>query len=210
MYSQNPMKKIFVATCTTLTVLSFACQQKNTAERKADSTQKTEVLVDDAAIIAVQSTPDNKKGSIKARAKGRIAGADIMVSYYSPAVRGRIIWGGLVPFGQVWVTGAHAATSIEFTKDIVIEGKEITAGKYAFFTIPDKDKWVVVFNKNWRQHLADQYDEKQDVMRVSVKPEAAEKLQERLRYVITAGENSEGVLSLYWEKLAIAIRLRVK
>ena len=76
-----------------------------------------------------------------------------MIQYYAPAVRGRMIWGGLDPFDEVWVTGAHSATNWEFIKDIVINGQTIAAGKYAIFTIPDKDKWTIIINENWNQHL---------------------------------------------------------
>lgn len=193
-----------------VTIVNFGCQQKNTSDAQANPEQKTEAPVDDSAIIPEQSTPDEKKGSIKAKALGTLGGADIKVSYYSPAVRGRIIWGGLVPYNQVWVTGAHSATSIEFTKDFEIDGKIISAGKYALFTIPGKDEWTVILNKNWRQHLADQYDEKQDVIRVTVKPEVEEKLQERLRYVIGQNSDNEGEVVVYWEKLEISLPFKVK
>ncbi|MFM8914393.1 MAG: DUF2911 domain-containing protein [Flammeovirgaceae bacterium] len=195
-----------------VTIGLIGCQsKKNTVvEDSKDSSKVIESKKDETTVIEAQSSTDDKKGSIKAKAQGNIAGADIQVSYYSPSVRGRIIWGGLVPFGQVWVTGAHSATSIEFTKDLIIDGKTVVAGKYAFFTIPNKDAWVVIINKNWRQHLADQYDDKQDVIRVSVKPETEEKLQERLRYVIEEGTGNEGEIVVYWEKLEIALPFKVK
>ena len=195
-----------------VTIGLIGCQsKKNTVvEDSKDSSKVIESKKDETTVIEAQSSTDDKKGSIKAKAQGNIAGADIQVSYYSPAVRGRIIWGGLVPFGQVWVTGAHSATSIEFTKDLAIDGKTVLAGKYAFFTIPNKDAWVVILNKNWRQHLADQYDEKQDVIRVSVKPETEEKLQEQLRYVIEEGTGNEGEIVVCWEKLEIALPFKVK
>jgi hypothetical protein len=136
--------------------------------------------------------------------------ASIKILYYSPAVRGRIIWGGLVPRDRVWVTGAHSATSIEFSRDLVIDGKTVAAGKYAFFTIPTKKDWTIVINKNWRQHLTDQYDEKQDVIRITVAPEMEDRNQERLRYVIEKESDSEGEVVMYWEKIEISLPFRVK
>lgn len=116
----------------------------------------------------------------------------------------------MVPFDKVWVTGAHSATSIEFNHDLVIEGKTIAAGKYAFFTIPGKEEWTLIINKNWRQHLTDQYDEKDDVVRVKVNPETEDKFQERLRYVIEKDSEQEGELVVYWEKLEISLEFKVK
>ncbi|MFM7428348.1 MAG: DUF2911 domain-containing protein, partial [Flammeovirgaceae bacterium] len=157
------------------------CQSKKTAgESPKDSAKTTTAPEDDSAIIEEQSVEDDRKGSLKAKATATLGTTNINIAYYSPAVRGRIIWGGLVPFDKVWVTGAHSATSIEFNQDIVIESKTIAAGKYAFFTIPGKEEWTIILNKNWHQHLTDRYDEKEDVLRVNVKPEVKEKNQERL------------------------------
>jgi len=125
-------------------------------------------------------------------------------------VRGRIIWGGLVPFDKVWVTGAHSATSIEFSRELVINGKTIAAGKYAFFTIPSKKNWTIIINKNWRQHLTDQYDEKQDVVRITTTPEIEDKNQERLRYLIEKESDSVGEIVVYWEKIEISLPFKIK
>lgn len=97
---------------------------------------------------------DTNKKSIKSMAFAIVNGDSIKINYHSPGVRNRIIWGGLVPYNEVWVTGAHDATTIEFYKTIVVEGKGIPAGKYAFFTIPGKKEWTLIINKNWKQHLA--------------------------------------------------------
>lgn len=182
------------------------CQTKKTSnESPKDSVKTTTAPVDDSAIIEEQSVEDDKKGSLKAKATATLGTTNINIAYYSPAVRGRIIWGGLVPFDKVWVTGAHSATSIEFDQDIVIDNKIIAAGKYAFFTIPGKEEWTIILNKDWRQHLTDRYDEKEDVLRVKVKPEVEEKNQERLRYVIEKDSESEGELVMYWEKIEISL-----
>jgi hypothetical protein len=119
-------------------------------------------------------------------------------------VRGRILWGGLVPWDQVWVTGAHNCTRITFQKDMEVGGRLVTAGTYAFFTIPGKEEWVLILNKNYRQHLADQYAVSEDVVRMSAETMAAPH-QERLRYqVIAAGEGS-GFISVHWEQLAVKL-----
>lgn len=124
---------------------------------------------------------------------------------FSPAVRGRVIWGGLVPFDNVWVTGAHSATSIEFNHEVVVGGLNIPAGKYGLFTIPGKDEWIIIINRNWDQHLADEYDPKDDLVRVKVKPEVENLRQERLRYVIESESNRKDEIVIYWEVLEVSL-----
>lgn len=152
---------------------------------------------------------DTSKKSIKSLAVGVIGGDSVKISYHSPGVRKRIIWGGLVPFGEVWVTGAHDATNLVIDKPFVIGGKQIPAGKYAFFTIPGKDVWTVIINKQWKQHLATEYDQKEDVVRVKVKPKKAAHT-ERLQYFIEPVKGSEGKIAMAWEKMKIELPITVK
>jgi hypothetical protein len=187
----------------------FSCQPKKTETQSKDSTA-TKPAKDEAAIIGEQSEADSLKGSVRARAYGTIGTAEIKIAYYSPAVRERIIWGGLVPFDKVWVTGAHSATSIECNQALIIGDKEIPAGKYAFFTVPGKKEWTIIINKNWRQHLTDSYDAKDDLVRVKIIPEVENKNQERLRYVIESESATQGEIVVYWEKLEISLPVRVK
>ena len=97
-----------------------------------------------------------------------VGDAHIHIEYSAPSVRGRIIYGGLLAYGEVWQSGAHNATWIETNKDIIINENLLKAGKYGFFTIPNKDKWTIIFNKNWNQHGKDEYDESEDVLRFDV------------------------------------------
>ncbi len=151
---------------------------------------------------------DTTKKSIPKEEHANIGEAHAMLKYHAPAVRGRMIWGGLVQFDEVWVTGAHSATSFEINKSIRIGGKEIPAGKYAFFTIPGKDKWIVILNSNWEQHLADEYDAKDDVVRYEVVPEVTENLQERLRYYLGETDGG-GQITFRWEKIKIAVPFQI-
>lgn len=160
--------------------------------------------------IPIQSEPDSLKGSIQAIAKGIIGQANITINYYSPAVRGRIIWGGLVPFDKVWSTGAHMATNITTDQSLSIGGVTLEVGTYALFTIPGKDEWTVIINRNWEQHLADDYDVKDDVVRVAVRPTVKEVNQERLRYSIVSENETDGKLIIAWEKLEIPLVIKVK
>lgn len=156
-------------------------------------------------IIGVQAEPDTLKGSLKAEAHGMIGDAHLTIAYHSPAVRGRVIWGGLVAYNQVWVTGAHTATSLTTDKDITIGGKELPSGKYALFTIPGEAEWTIIINKNWDQHLADDYAESEDVLRFTVKPEVAPTKQERLRYEIISGDGGEGSIQITWDMLRVTL-----
>lgn len=150
---------------------------------------------------------DTSKKSIPAETHAIVGKNHYTIKYHSPAVRGRVIWGGLVAYGQVWVTGAHSATSVEFTQDVKIKGKLLKAGKYAFFTIPTKDKWTIIFNKNWEQHLADEYDAKDDVLRFEVKPKKQKETTERLKYDLKKKSDTEGEFAVSWEKLKISFEL---
>lgn len=139
--------------------------------------------------------------SPRLKAEGSIGTAKISIDYGSPSVRGRVIWGGLVAYGAVWATGAHHATSVTFSRDVAINGKTLQAGTYALFTIPDKNEWTIILNKNYDQHLADEYDEKQDVVRVKTTAKPLEKVQEEMMFSITEKNANEGIISFAWEKI---------
>jgi len=152
---------------------------------------------------------DTTKKSIKSMAFTITGDDSIKINYHSPGVRKRIIWGGLVPYDEVWVTGAHDATTLEIPKTIVVNGKEIPAGKYAFFTIPGKKEWIIIINKNWEQHLASEYDEKDDITRLKVKPKKNDHI-ERLQYFIETTKDNNGKIAIAWEKLRIEFPFTIK
>lgn len=182
----------------------ISCNQKQ--ESKTETIEvATENKVVESVVIQQQSQSDTLKGSLKALATGKIGNTVVTINYYSPAVRGRVIWGGLVPMNQVWVTGAHKATTVEFEGSVKIGDVEIPAGKYGLFTIPTKDEWIIIINRNWDQHLTDEYDQKDDLVRIKAKPELEEVNQERLRYVIERKERKSGEIIMYWEKLGVSM-----
>ncbi|MFD2247733.1 DUF2911 domain-containing protein [Pontibacter ruber] len=201
--------------CGTLSYCNQAATEQETPA--AEATQHTAhapeahtpKVSDGAVIIKEQAEPDTLKGSLKAEAHGMIDDAHLTINYHSPAVRGRNIWGGLVAYNQVWVTGAHSATSLTTDKDITIGGKQLPAGKYALFTIPGENEWTIIINKNWEQHLADDYSEKEDVLRVTVKPEAGAQPQERLRYQIVSEADGKGAINISWDKLKVTVPVAV-
>lgn len=152
---------------------------------------------------------DTTKKSIKSMAFAVVKGDSIKINYHSPGVRKRIIWGGLVPFDEVWVTGAHDATTLEMPVPFIVNGKEIPAGKYAFFTIPGENEWTLIINKHWKQHLASEYDEKDDIVRMKVKPLKAEHT-ERLQYFVEVKKDNTGTIAVAWEKIKVEFPFIIK
>ncbi|WP_281298982.1 DUF2911 domain-containing protein [Flavobacterium limnophilum] len=144
-----------------------------------------------------------KPASPPAVATGKINGANISINYSSPSVKGRVIWGELVPFNKVWRAGANEATTIETDKELSIEGQKLPAGKYSFFVIPNEKECVIIFNKEAKQWGAYKYNESQDQLRVTVKQKMADTSTERLVYTIN--KNS---IVLTWEKWNIPISVK--
>lgn len=147
---------------------------------------------------------DTLKGSVHRTTMLTIGGCHIHIEYGSPGVRGRVIWGGLVPYDEVWVTGSHNATSVSFSKPIKIGGSIVPAGTYAIFTIPGKKDWSFIINKNASQHLADDYKQAEDLLRIKVQPEAHTNTQ-RLTYSILERNKKAGILIISWELISLSI-----
>jgi hypothetical protein len=171
--------------------------------------KKTEPLSEQSK-EATTDQPQKKVLSPHTSAMGTIGNAHIHIDYSSPGVRDRMIFGGLLAYDQVWQAGAHMATWIETDTDLEIDGKKLKAGKYGFFTIPSKEEWTIILNSNWNQHGKDEYDEKDDVLRFKVKPIIADSLKEHLEYNIKKISDTEGEITLAWEKVKVVIPFKVK
>lgn len=130
----------------------------------------------------------------------------VHIGYSSPSVRGRNIWNGLVAYGQVWATGAHKATWIEFSQDVIINSKLIPKGKYGLFTIPDKKEWTIILNRDWDMHLADNYNSENDIIRLKVNPNNNKNITETLTYKIKTLNNKKGQVSISWEYLTVSFQ----
>ncbi|MFV8343911.1 DUF2911 domain-containing protein [Flavobacterium sp. XS2P39] len=144
-----------------------------------------------------------KPSSTKEVATGKINGATITINYGSPSVRGREIWGQLVPFNQVWRAGANDATTFETDKELIVEGSKLPAGKYSFFVIPSEKESIVIFNKEAKQWGAYKYKENEDQLRVTVKQEVAKATTEKLVYSI----NKDNIV-LSWGNWNIPISVK--
>jgi hypothetical protein len=145
----------------------------------------------------------NKPASPAASVTGKINGVTITINYSSPSVKERVIWGGLVPFNKIWRAGANAATTIEMDKDLVVEGQKLPAGKYSFFVIPNEKECVIIFNKVAKLSGTNNYNEKEDQLRVTVKQKLTDSSTESLVYAIN--QNS---IVLSWEKWNIPIAVQ--
>jgi hypothetical protein len=134
---------------------------------------------------------------------------EITVEYSSPGVKGRKIWGELVPYDKQWRAGANQATKVIFSRNVTFAGKPVPAGAYAFFVIPGKDAWTVVLNKKADQGgVGRDYKAEDDLLRVSVKPRPAP-FRERLAYLVTDFTDDKASLDLEWEKLRLSIPIGV-
>jgi hypothetical protein len=129
----------------------------------------------------------------------------VHIVYSSPSVRGRNIWNGLVAYGQVWATGAHKATWIEFSEDVKINSQLVPKGKYGFFTIPDKNKWTIIISKDWDMHLADNYNIENDLIRITVNPQKNKSIAESLIYKVKSLNDKKGQVIMSWEYLTISL-----
>ena len=199
----HPKFTVFCLASICFFVFSACTQENKTPKATAVPDQAKPVIT--ANVISEQSGSDTLKGSLKSEARGRIGSANIKISYHSPAVRERVVWGGLVPFSRVWVTGAHSATSFETDRQLKLGGEHLAAGKYALFTIPGKDGWIIIINKNWQQHLADSYSPGEDIIRLNVKPQTLSKNQERLRFQIQTDSPQKGKIVFTWEKMSWSV-----
>ncbi len=137
----------------------------------------------------------------------------VEVSYSRPHVKGpsrkeeRVIWGGLVPYGKVWRTGANAVTKISFDTDVMVEGKKLAAGTYGLFTIPEKTGWTVIFNSQSTGNPFE-YDAAKDVLRVNVNP-VSSAMTDQFTIGLSEVNPDSALLDLDWERLRIPVRITV-
>jgi len=134
----------------------------------------------------------------------------VEITYGAPKTNGRQIWGNIVPYDEVWRAGANDATRIEFSEDVEIEGNILPRGLYSLFIIPHKTgAWTVIFNADYDQWGAFNYDEYQDVLRVEVMPKKIAE-QEKLSYTIDGLNYDEGLISMRWSDVQIDIVINTK
>lgn len=148
------------------------------------------------------------QASPAATATGKVKDATITINYSSPSVKGRKIWGDLVPYDKVWRAGANKATIFETDKDIKVGGEKLPAGKYSLYAIPGEKEWTIIFNSatgQWGIKMDGETteDPAKDVLRVKVKSEKAKEFSERMTFVV-----EDKGFALIWENLKVPVSIK--
>jgi len=141
--------------------------------------------------------------------KQRIALTDITIKYHRPLVNGRKIWGGLVPYGKVWRVGANENTTIEFSDPVSVEGKPLDKGTYGLHMIPNQDSWTVIFSKTNTGWGSYSYDQKEDALRVDVKPQPLAEQDEALEFEFENLKPTSTAVTMKWEKSGVPFTVSV-
>lgn len=175
------------------------------------------VIMLSAASVCVFGQVSFPRASQRSAVSQTVGDTEISIVYHRPNVKGRQIWGCqtsdvipkggvtydcLVPYGQVWRTGANEATVFEINNDVMINGQKLPKGKYSLHTIPGDNEWTIIFNKTWNQWGSYSYDEKQDALRVTAKPVAADMMETMSISIEDVTENSARIV-IGWEKIRV-------
>jgi Protein of unknown function (DUF2911) len=174
-------------------------------------------LVVSAAALILASTSraqtpqiDFPAASPSCTLKQRVGLTDIEIDYSRPGVKNRTIFGGIVPYGQVWRTGANQATKITFSTPVKLGGADIPAGSYALFTIPGENEWTIIINKGAAQWGAFQYKQEDDVVRFTATPLPMAEMIETFTIEFNHIRDESAVLNLVWERTVVPIPLKVE
>ncbi len=157
---------------------------------------------------AQSSVMDIPRASQRASVMQRVGITDITISYHRPVINGRKVWGGVVPYGQVWRAGANENTIFEVTDPVTIEGKPLAKGIYGLHMIPNENEWTIIFSKTATAWGSFTYDEKEDALRVNVKPQPTD-MHEALTYDFDDVKPDSTVVALRWEKVAVPFHIGV-
>jgi tetratricopeptide (TPR) repeat protein len=152
---------------------------------------------------------DLPRDSQHAQITQKIGITNITINYHRPLVKGRKVFGSLQPYGQVWRAGANENTTIEFTDPVAVEGNPLPAGTYGLHMIPGEQEWTVIFSKAATSWGSFTYDQKEDALRVAVKPQASE-FHEALTYDFDDLKPNATTITLRWDKVAVPFRVEVK
>src|SRR3954465_5896088 len=163
------------------------------------------VLALGASVRADLILPDVSQAAV---IKQRVGLTDIKITYHRPLVNGRKIWGGVVPLGEVWRAGANENTVIDVSDPITVEGQALPKGTYGLHMIPTADTWTVIFSKMNTAWGSYTYDQKEDALRVTVKPRPTE-MEEALEYEFEDLKEDSATMTLKWEKIAVPVKIAV-
>lgn len=140
--------------------------------------------------------------------KQSFALGDITVEYSRPSVKGRTVYGDLVPYGKVWRTGANASTKLTFSDDVKIEGKDLKAGTYALYTLPNKDSWdILIYSDVTLNGNVSAYKPENEVLRVSVKPTSLSSKVETFTINLADVTSTSTILELLWDRTRVPVKI---
>jgi len=159
-----------------------------------------------AGWAVAQTSMQQPQASPKAVVSQTIGISEVTVTYHRPGVKGRTIWGGLVPYGQLWRVGANENTTVSFSDPVKINGKDLPAGTYGLHMIPGQTEWTVIFSRNYSSWGSYFYNQSEDALRLTVTPQPAEPM-EWLAFEFGDLTNTSGTLALHWEKLRVPLAL---
>ena len=152
--------------------------------------------------VAQAQNDKSTRPSPPAQVSKEVKGTTITIDYSKPSKRGRVIFGEKLQYGKVWRTGANETTWIEVSKDVKVEGETLAAGKYGLFTIPGEDEWIIIFSKEW-DRWGTIYKEKDDVLRVKVKPSKGS-----LTDIFDIKIEDSGDVVLAWDETKVEFSIR--
>ena len=150
------------------------------------------------------------QASPSAKIAQKVGLTDVTVDYSRPSTKDRKIFGELVPYGQVWRTGANGATVLSFSTDVIIDGKNIPAGQYALYAIPGKSEWTMILSKNIKLWGAIGYDQNEDLIRFNTKPEKLSKKAETFEISFANMTDTGSDISLKWENTRVDFRIETE
>lgn len=145
----------------------------------------------------------SKRKSPPAQVMQEVNGKTITIDYSKPSKRGRVIFGELVPFGEVWRTGANESSWVEFSEEVTIQGEKLAAGKYGLFTIPGENEWTIIFNSNSSGWGKNSYSESNDELRVTAESRNIEAVDQ---FDIQISE--EGEVTLAWDETQVTFTVK--
>lgn len=197
------MRKIGISFGLMVLVIGCSSEGSKADVQAVDSTEITKEVTE------IETLPEKKKPkSPRMQSANQVGGTEVMIDYGSPFVKGRTIWGELVPFNKVWRAGANETTKLVLANEVLIEGKLIAAGTYGILVIPKTEgDWTIILNESWDYDLhgiwgSNGYDEEKDIMRFEVTPTFGEDIQESLTFTVETE-----ALTFAWEYAHFSMKL---
>lgn len=155
-------------------------------------------------ILALEDVKPSQSGAVRQE----VANTAIEITYDRPVARGRDLFGGIVPFGEIWNPGANDATAISFSRDVTVNGNPLPAGRYSLWAVPDPNRWTIVFNRQADVYHTPYPGEGDDALRLMASPRRGAHM-ETLAFYFAAVEKKDAELRLHWGETYVPLRITV-